>query len=75
MKSDSRKVACYQRVLAEREGFEPSMDGTAHTGFRDRKPLRQKVRIYRSFLLPLTRVGNNLGKKRIPAVYAQVADT
>ena len=22
---------------AEREGFEPSMDGTAHTGFRDRR--------------------------------------
>ena len=24
-------------VLAEREGFEPSMDETAHTGFRDRR--------------------------------------
>jgi hypothetical protein len=26
-----------QRVITEREGFEPSMDGTAHTGFRDRR--------------------------------------
>jgi hypothetical protein len=25
------------RVSAEREGFEPSMDETAHTGFRDRR--------------------------------------
>jgi hypothetical protein len=24
-------------VRAEREGFEPSMDETAHTGFRDRR--------------------------------------
>ena len=24
-------------TLAEREGFEPSMDETAHTGFRDRR--------------------------------------
>jgi hypothetical protein len=23
--------------MAEREGFEPSMDETAHTGFRDRR--------------------------------------
>ena len=24
-------------TIAEREGFEPSMDETAHTGFRDRR--------------------------------------
>jgi hypothetical protein len=28
---------------AEREGFEPSMDGTAHTGFRDQTGRRQEV--------------------------------
>jgi hypothetical protein len=30
-----REMPC-KRPEAEREGFEPSMDETAHTGFRDR---------------------------------------
>jgi hypothetical protein len=35
---DDRKAeASDYRVSAEREGFEPSMDETAHTGFRDRR--------------------------------------
>jgi hypothetical protein len=28
-------IGVFRRAKAEREGFEPSMDGTAHTGFRD----------------------------------------
>ena len=56
-------LTCSAEREVEREGFEPSMDETAHTGFRDRHLPACKVWICRSFRIRLTRVGKNLGKK------------
>jgi hypothetical protein len=43
------------RDQAEREGFEPSMDVTAHTGFRDQTAESRIVRRDREIWRPVAR--------------------
>ena len=49
-------------TLAEREGFEPSSDGTARTGFRDRRRSEEKPISCREFVTVGFSVGKPLGK-------------
>jgi hypothetical protein len=49
-------------AAAEREGFEPSMDETAHTGFRDRRLSERNTIICRLLTIRVLSVGKLVGK-------------
>ena len=51
-------------MLAEREGFEPSMDGAAHTGFSRPDSCDLKGTDLRDVLIHPVAVGKRVGKSR-----------